>query len=76
MAKPMHTDHSIMKLAVAAEQHRKMNTTASATPIKVTVKQEDGRKPVIESTAKHYQRQYQGEHLITHKTGNKRKKYE
>lgn len=81
MAKPFPTDHSIMKLAVAAEQHRKMNMASSTSnvltnPTVVVKKEEVHRKPVIESTnSKPSPHAYQGANLITHhKAGSKRKK--
>ena len=82
MAKPFPTDHSIMKLAVAAEQHRKMNMASSSSNVltnpTVAVKKEEivHRKPVIESTnSKPSPHAYQGGNLITHhKAGSKRKK--
>ncbi|XP_066931388.1 deoxynucleotidyltransferase terminal-interacting protein 1-like [Clytia hemisphaerica] len=77
MSKQIPTDHSIMKLAVAAEQHQKMHMAAASSPssqkrTSVLIKQEDGssRKPVIESNKHHYQ----GGNLISHKAGSKRKK--
>lgn len=80
MAKPFPTDHSIMKLAVAAEQHRKMNMASSSSNVltnpTVVVKKEEipHRKPVIESTNSKAHA-YQGGNLITHhKAGSKRKK--
>ena len=86
MAKPFPTDHSIMKLAVAAEQHRKMNMAASSsagtnkvlTNPSVVIKKEEIllRKPVIESTKASPRGGYQGSNLITtQKAGSKRKKY-
>lgn len=85
MAKPFPTDHSIMKLAVAAEQHRKMNMAASSsagtnkvlTNPSVVIKKEEIllRKPVIESTKASPRGGYQGSNLITtQKAGSKRKK--
>ena len=81
MAKPFPTDHSIMKLAVAAEQHRKMNMASSSSvltnPTVVIKKEEIQRQPVIESiNSKPSPYSYQGANLITHhKAGSKRKKY-
>lgn len=67
------TDHSIMKLAQAAEMHRNMHA-ASMAAAAVSVKEE--RKPVV-AAAKHtyQQRHYHPEPTIAHKVSTKRKRF-
>lgn len=87
MAKSVPTDHSIMKLAVAAEQYRKMTlpgvSPSTGLPITTTsvikVKQEEipmqPMKKPVDTTPKHATHQrYHGETQMTYKSGSKRKK--